>query len=235
MSKRFAESVYSTGTWSGQSARILLSELDGLQGRPDWVDAKILALPGSINLDLLADSLRSPTKARLLALLKFGTPRRREYLRRLTALSEPVLRSQIRQLEETGLVIVSQNESVSLKCPLPWNMVQIVAYEVKLSNWRRALHQAVDYRSFAHSSWVVMPKAGAGRAEAAETVFKNNGVGLISIGDSDLPQIEIRAKNRKTTASRRLYLMGVGIILSTFLKERRRSHRRLKPESIQSL
>ena len=233
LSKRFAASLYSGHGGTREPERILLSELDGLQGRPDLVDAKIVALPGSVNLDSLAACLRSPTKARLLALLKYGAPRRREYLRRLTALSESSLSGHVRNLEESGLVIIQDHGAVSLACPLPWNMVNLVSYEIKISNWRRALHQAIGYRSFAHSSWVVMPKPGAARAEAIESVFLTNGIGLISIGDFGVQKVEIKAKNRQTTASRRLYLMGVGIILSTYLGERRRLHRRLLPESIQ--
>ena len=234
VSKRFAESLYSSSGSPRQPGRILLAELDGLQGIPDLVDARVLALPRSVNLDSLAACLRSPTKARLLALLRYGAPRRTEYLRRSTALSESSLRSHVRQLEEGGLVVIHDSGAASLAFPLPWNMVHIEAYEIKISNWRRALHQAVGYRSFAHSSWVVMPKPGAARAEAVETVFRNSGIGLMSIDDCGNPQVEIKAKNRRITANRRLYLMAVGVVLSTFLEERRRLHRRLRPESIQS-
>ena len=231
--KRFAESLCRTESGFRRPSRILLSEFDGLQGRPDLVDANIIALPCSVSLDALANCLRSPTKARLLALLRYGAPRRPEYLLRSTGLSKPSLRTHLRELEGFGLVLVNDDGPVSLACRLPWNMVHMVAYEIKVSNWKRGLHQAVGYRSFAHSSWIVMPAPAASRAEAVESVFRNNGVGLMSMGDSGCPQVEIRAKTHRTTTSRRLYLMAVGIVLSAFLKEQRRLHRRLRPESVQ--
>ena len=66
----------------GKAPRLLISELDGIQGRPDLVDIHFRALPDAISLDALAKSLRSPAQARLLALLRYRAPRRREYLKK---------------------------------------------------------------------------------------------------------------------------------------------------------
>ena len=218
--------------WS--PSRIFLRELAGLQGQPDLVDAHIKALPDAVSLGALAMSLSSPTKARLLAILKYRAPRTRAYLARVTGLSNRSLGSHIQQLERVGLVEVHGNLAVSLGCRLPWGMVDIVAYEGKLSNWRRALHQAIGYRSFCRSVWVVMPASGAQHAKKVATIFRINGIGLISIGDDGSTRIEIRSRKRRP-ASRRLYLMAVGAVLKRFVEQRRRSHRRIRPESIQSI
>ncbi len=215
-------------------SRILLDELDGLQGRADLVDAHIQALPGAVRLEVLATSLSSPTKARVLAILRYGAPRTRTYLMNFTGLSSHSLGGHIRQLERAGLVRVHSNSTVSLNCPLPWSMVDIVAYEGKLSNWRRALHQAIGYRSFSHSVKVVIPAAGAQHAKKLVTLFRANGIGLISVADDGSTRIEIKSRKRRP-ASRRLYLMAVGVILKRFIGQKRRSHRRLRPESIQSI
>ena len=62
--ERFAGSL-SRGSISGDAnAGILLRELGGLQGRPDLLNVYFRALPISLNLDTLAVSLRSPSKAR---------------------------------------------------------------------------------------------------------------------------------------------------------------------------
>ena len=166
--KDFAKSLHSSLRSHGAPSRILLAELDGIQGRPDLVDANIQALPEAVSLDVLATSLTSPTKARLLAILRYGAPRRREYLERFTGLSNHSLEGHIRQLEKVGLVEIHRNSAVSMRCRLPWDMVRIVAYEGKLSNWRRALHQAIGYRSFSSFVWVVMPVSGARSARNAQ-------------------------------------------------------------------
>ena len=114
-------------------------------------------------------------------------------------------------------------------------MVRIETYEGKLTNWRRALHQAIGYCSFSNSVWVVMPVAGARSAKKVPTAFHNNGIGLIAIEDDGSANIEIRSRTRRRPASHRLYLMAVGAVLNRFVEERRRLHRRIRPESIQRI
>ncbi len=214
--------------------KILLHEFGGLQGRADLVDASIRALPTAINIDVLASSLASPAKARLLSVLTNGSPRTRDYLERVTGFSQWSLNDNVRQLETAGLVKVDGNSTVSLGCPLPWTMIEIVAYECKLSNWRRALHQAIGYRSFSQSVWIVMPESGAQHAAKLEPVFQTNGIGLMSVDNNGRTHIFFRA-GKLRPSSRRLYLMAVGIILKKYVEERRRLHSRLRPESIQCI
>ena len=214
--------------------QILLHELDGLQGRADLVDAHINALPDAVDLDILAASLMSPAKARLLALLRYGAPRSRSFLARGTGFSDRALVDHIRQLERAGLVKVHKSSAVSLGCRLPWSMVDVVAYEGKLSNCRRALHQAIGYRSYSRSVWVVMPASGAKHAKKLARMFHINGIGLISIADDGSTHVEIRSRKSRP-ASRRIYLMAVGTILKKYIEARRRSHSRLRPESIQRI
>ena len=232
---RFTKTLLNTHGPVRNPSRILLEEFGGVQGRPDLVDVKILALPGQVKLDVLAACLRSPTQAKLLAVLKFGVPRTRTYLERVTGLSSHSLKKHICKLNEAGLVDIHKTTAVSLSCRLPWDMVEIVAYEGKLTNWRRALHQAIGYRAFARSVWVVMPPTAARRAKAVESVFRNNRIGLMSVTDNGDLTVEINGRPRRTPASRSMYLMAVGAVLTRYLSERRRLHRRLRPESIKSL
>ena len=216
------------------SSRILIPELDGLQGRPDLVDARIQILPFAIELRALATSLRSPGKARLLATLRYRAPRSMTYLQRFTGLSSRSLAEHIRQMGKVGLIEVNQNSAVSLGCPLPWSMVDIISYEGKLTNWRRALHQAIGYRSFSTAVRVVMPTSAARHAMKLSSIFHSNGIGLIAIDDDGNPQIEIRSKRRRP-ASRRIYLMAVGAVLDKLLDKNRNLHSYIRSETIQGI
>ena len=218
----------------GSDGAIVLLELAGIQGRADLIEAHIRALPTAVGMDDLATSLSSPAKARLLALLKVRSPRRREYLAAHTGFSPRSLSNHIRQLMKAGLIKAHDKGAVSLICPLPWDMVEITAYEGKLSNWRRALYQAIQYKAFSRRVWVVMPPAGVMHAKKISELFSMYGIGLISAIAGGTEHVEIRSRSRRP-ASRRLYLMAVGLVLREFLTHRRRSHRRLRPESIQGI
>ena len=199
--------------------RILIRELEGLQGIPDLVDARIHFLPFALELESLASCLKSTTKARILAALRHGVPRGKAYLERVTGQSHRTLTESIRNLSEAGLVEVHGSASFSLSHPLPWSMVEIVTYEGKLFDWRRALRQSISYRSFSHSVRVIMPSASAKRARRSEEVFRSNGIGLIAVEDDGSIRIEVRSRKRRP-ASRRLYLMAVGAVVNKFLEEK---------------
>lgn len=216
----FESALHESLDFPPSPTRMFLREFDGLQGRADLVDAHIhtQALPDVPSLRDLSTALTSPTKARLLAILRYGAPRTRDHLARATGLSNRSLGSHIRQLESVGLVEVHRSSAVSLGCRLPWGMVDIVAYEGKLSNWRRALHQALGYRSFSRSVWVVVPASRTRHAKKLATVFQTNGIGLMAIEDDGNMHIEIRSKQHRRPASRRFYLMAVGAVLNRFVE-----------------
>jgi hypothetical protein len=58
---------------------------------------------------------------------------------------------------------------------------EVIIYELKLNNWRRALIQAYRYKSFCHKSFVVMDEAFICRAIKHIEKFKLSGIGLASI------------------------------------------------------
>lgn len=59
--------------------------------------------------------------------------------------------------------------------------IESIAFEMKLSNWKRALIQGFRYRAFATHSYVLMDAAFVHRALAHKDRFRNAGVGLMSI------------------------------------------------------
>ncbi len=217
----FQATLNSTKSADTSSPPFLLRELDGLQGRADLVVAYVdtCAIPDGLSMEALASCLSTPANARILSLLKYSAPRTMGYLERVSGLSRRSLTRQVRQMSAVGIVDISANSSVFLAYRLPWNMIDIVTYEGKLSNGRRALHQAMGYRSFSRSVQIVMPEPGARRAKRLATIFQNNGIGLISLQEDGSIRTEIRARRHRRPASRRLYLLAVGAILRRLLDQ----------------
>ena len=195
-----------------ESQRLYIRELDGVQGRPDLIVAEVRGLPKQMDIGTASKCLASPAKACILAFLRYGAHRRLTYLERVTGLTKRPLLDHLARLEECGLVNMTNGFNVSLAYPLPWSMVNIAAYEGKLSNWRRALDQAITYRMFSQSVRIVMPSAGARRAKQLSALFKNSGIGLIAIKEGGQTHVEIPSRNLRPR-SRPFYLMAVGIVL----------------------
>lgn len=76
----------------------------------------------------------------------------------------------------------------------------LIAFEAKLSRWRDAVHQAYRSTSFAHYSYVVLPKNAAENAMRQRHEFERRGIGLCSIDpsvDSSVINIEIFATKKE--------------------------------------
>jgi hypothetical protein len=78
---------------------------------------------------------------------------------------------------------VSRNDDTYSLLPI-WREIlpEIVTIEVKVTNWKRAVEQAMRNRIFAHRSFVALPDCLARRV-CSEPIFKQFGVGLLSVID----------------------------------------------------
>ena len=71
----------------------------------------------------------------------------------------------------------------------------VVAFEAKLYNWRRALHQAWRNTSFANRAYVVLPSRRGGVYARSRGEFEELGVGLCLVDSNSLTvPIESKAK-----------------------------------------
>jgi hypothetical protein len=74
---------------------------------------------------------------------------------------------------------------LAVHAPCPWKkrcrVLPSIAFEMKLSDWRRGLAQAFRYRSFATVSFLVLDNTRAKSAVANADRFKRANVGLIGI------------------------------------------------------
>jgi hypothetical protein len=73
---------------------------------------------------------------------------------------------------------------------------KIVAVEVKLRDWRRALYQAVRYLDYASESWVVLDQVAMAGALSNAEDFATQGVGLVCMSCEGDIEVVVRASTR---------------------------------------
>jgi hypothetical protein len=69
---------------------------------------------------------------------------------------------------------------------------RLVAFEAKLSDWRRAFHQAYRNTSYANHVYVLLPACAVHRALLAREEFEFRGIGLCSLQNEKL-KVHIKA------------------------------------------
>lgn len=70
---------------------------------------------------------------------------------------------------------------------------EVIAFEAKLKNWRKAIHQAWRNTSFVNRTYVVLPRDCALSAKKHQNEFLERGVGLCIV-DSDRIEIVIESE-----------------------------------------
>lgn len=72
---------------------------------------------------------------------------------------------------------------------------EVIAFEVKLSDWREAAHQAYRNTCFANHSYVVLPIIAAKRAAINTEEFRRRNIGICSVQDDVILILEPAPKS----------------------------------------
>lgn len=189
-----------------------LHEFETLAGIPDvvFVEPRSGGTTDDMTVELADYSPITNGHATVLASLHRCAPRRVDYLARVTGLAPSYVRRIVNDLKSLGLVATTHTGSVRLAddyCP---PNVRFTALEFKLTDWRRALAQAIRHRSFAATATVVMPCSREPALRRAAHVFREYGVGA-AVFDSVAGRLTYIVKPRvRTPTSARVFLDAVG-------------------------
>ena len=100
-----------------------------------------------------------------------------------------------------------EGSAVEFRAPRKVKAESLLAFEMKLNDWRKALGQAYRYRYFADAAYVVLPPQAVAIAKQHLNVFQKLGVGLWSF-------------DKHTKIIRRIYSPRRGTPLSFKARER---------------
>ena len=136
----------------------------------------LLQAPGAIPPEISA--LTTGESVVLSALRRHGATRI-DILEQRCGLSRTELRvGALDRLLRWGLVRKERGGRIALESNYVRN-VQIVAVEAKLTRWRQALRQAVEYFRYADLSYVLLPESSGHVALENAEAFRSVGVGLL--------------------------------------------------------
>lgn len=143
-----------------------------------------------------------------LTLLPYRKSFKTEYLQKLTASSRSLTLRMLKLFLEAGFVKLGRDNDSWLKFRQPRPVVRdLAAIEAKLSNWRRALHQAIRYLHFANYSWVLLDSASSRSALKHLDRFRWYNVGLASFDGNGSLKVH-HQPNRSEPKSPHLYWMA---------------------------
>lgn len=116
--------------------------------------------------------------SQILALLKINVGRKFDYLIKQTGMSEISLNRHLKEMINKGYV--NEINQKFYRCiPDISSNVNIWAFELKLTNWKRAIFQALQYKAFANYSAVVFPFDKSNVLQKNLHFFKELNIGIL--------------------------------------------------------
>lgn len=120
----------------------------------------------------------------------------------------------IDELSQEGIVESNSRGAVSLANDCRDILKDVIAIEVKVSDWRRATHQAIRNTVVAHRSYVALPSAVACRVRNEE-LMQSFGIGVLSVDANGAVKTVRRA--RKTSPKVWSYYYAIASLASESL------------------
>lgn len=208
---------YSVPKKQGFKYGFWLGEVDCNRGRPDIVFAFLADKDGKLGetSESLSKAFTQMTKARIITQLKKSKSISVDDIKQLTGYTIRTIRQHLNELVKLGIVSVNQKQLFNLSHSYKIPDAEIWTFELKVSNWRRAIYQALRYRGFSHYVVVVMPKENIEYAKNNIKIFKNLNVGLATINENGDIQF-LKKPRKRLPISESHYLCNLGYILSEF-------------------
>lgn len=182
------------------------------EGRADWVWAATKSEWPAPQTDQVPQLLQQPTCSRILAAIKSEAGRTEEYLLRKAGVEYSTFKRWMSELNKANLVSITDSGSFVGGAELEIPVTEIVSFEFKLRNWRRAFAQSKHYRSFSHRVFVVMPpRPAALMYEAIESIMIRFNIGLISHSSNATSEVLIPSKKNRPR-SRADLIRAIGML-----------------------
>lgn len=188
------------------SFELLFKEVSCQQGIPDFVG---LSSARFIQAHDFSNLSSTESSSIILSLLKHKAGRRKSYIKKKTNISDATLNRVLRELQSNNFII-EKNDLYYLSVEdVPTNDT-IWAFELKLSNWKRALFQALQYKAFANYSVVVFPFEKEKVLRQNLSTFTEFNVGILLFDSKSQKAKWLRRPQKEKSISKwqTLFLLG---------------------------
>ncbi len=198
LARRFEKVVLNVIPSISTRNHITLNEVDTKRGIADIICAIFEKSDlDAIDTQILSEALGEISKAHIISYLTKKAGHDLEFLKSVTGLSAKTLSKHIKTLIGNGLISRTSKGSFRLTSMFSLPKIEIWAFELKLSNWKRAYYQAVRYRGFANNVSIVMPSDKLAHLDEKKVLLSKMGIGLISMNEEGRAEIIVKAKRGK--------------------------------------
>jgi DNA-binding MarR family transcriptional regulator len=189
-------------------------ELDSFQGVADLVIGEFNGmhiLPRTIPRNRL--KVFSFSTAKVLAALDRRKVIRVSEIAGKSGLSLATVRKELRKLRENKIIDIQRPDRVRILHVVSPPFKELVAFEVKVKDWKSGLRQARSYKSFANQTYLALPEDRAKVLKDHIKILKRFNVGLVGVGSDGRLHWHARARRSKPISLARYYYASLQLLI----------------------
>jgi hypothetical protein len=207
MANSFQEYLLASRRSSLPKFQKIVREFPSLQGIPDFVGMKGSSF-SSEDAQLLERVYQAVgiNALSILSLCNSNRGRGMNYLLKLSAMNASRLNKLLQKLVQLEALRLTKSGNYKRTFSIPSSDSEIWSFELKLHDWRRALFQTAQSKSFAHRVIAVFPYAKRDLIQNNIEAFKIHGIGAM-LFDTETKRGEFLAKPRLCKPSSNTYAL----------------------------
>jgi len=178
-----------------------------LQGTPDFVATASNNIPNQI-YSTLAQANNDLGRMAFIVLSNFcgASPRTEPFIVKKTNLATKEVKRTLNELVLRGILAKTETGSFKLSPEAINNDIDIWAFELKMKNWKRAIFQSLQAKSFANRVVIVLPLKKQDVVATNIDYFKKSGVGVMLFDpESKFYKTLLRPVRRKHASNLHFY------------------------------
>lgn len=156
-----------------------------------------------------ADILSNIAAARIVGYLHKNSARTLSYLIKNSGYTEEYILTVISKLKSTNIINEPKNNRYVIKEQFEFPKLVFNSYEAKLTDWQKAISQAIKNKAFSSESYIVMPEKIAKKLSINKNnYFLSYNIGLIAVNNNSF-KILIKPKIIKNNFSQAALISSI--------------------------
>lgn len=194
---------------------MFLREIESFQGIPDYIGVNIRDIEECKSFLTNVTEENWYTVSRILSILSKQKGHTVSFIEKKTGISENSLIKDLCFLQNRNILEQDRYGNYRLAENFVIPKLSISSFELKLENWKRALFQAIRYKTFSEFSYVVMPKEKITLLKKKFDFFKQSNIGIAVYDErKDTLETIYRATKNKNISKSHLYYMSGKIMFA---------------------
>lgn len=193
---------------------MIYKEVESFQGIPDYLGINMRQLCHGSKKTLQIPITRWRTISIIIAFMKKEQFRTSSYIVHKTGLSQKIIIRDLNFLCQLGICEKNNRGNYRFVSDFEMPIAHIHSFELKMSNWKRALFQTVRYKTFSDYASIVMPFEKEQILLQNIDSFKGCNVGVLLFDAKNCKlKVLYRAKKNMAISLQHLYYMSGKILL----------------------